>query len=65
VNKLRHTFTNFAEIVKIVTELKTYAKKKEGSFFAIDKRGQNIQLVSSDYTDIYDIIIILSAKQFT
>jgi diguanylate cyclase (GGDEF)-like protein len=39
VNNLRHTFTNIGEIVKIVTELKKFAKQKEGSFLAIDKRG--------------------------
>jgi diguanylate cyclase (GGDEF)-like protein len=39
VNNLRHTFTNIGEIVKIVTELKKFAKQKEGSILAIDKRG--------------------------
>jgi len=39
VNNLRHTFTNIGEIVKIVTELKKYAKQKEGSCIVIDKRG--------------------------
>jgi diguanylate cyclase (GGDEF)-like protein len=39
VNNLRYTFTNIGEIVKIVTELKKFAKQKEGSFLAIDKRG--------------------------
>lgn len=39
VDNLRHTFTNIGEIVKIVTELKKYAKQKEGSCLVIDKRG--------------------------
>ena len=39
VNNLRHTFTNIGEIVKIVTELKKFAKQKEGSCLVIDKRG--------------------------
>ena len=39
VNNLRHAFTNIGEIVKIVTELKKFAKQKEGSCLAIDKRG--------------------------
>jgi PleD family two-component response regulator len=39
VNNLRHAFTNIGEIVKIVTELKKFAKQKEGSCLVIDKRG--------------------------
>jgi diguanylate cyclase (GGDEF)-like protein len=39
VNNLRHTFTNIGEIIKIVTELKKFAKQKEGSCLVIDKRG--------------------------
>ena len=39
VNNLQHTFTNIGEIVKIVTELKRYAKQKEGSCLVIDKRS--------------------------
>jgi len=39
VNNLRQTFTNIGEIVKIVTELKKFAKRKEGSCLVIDKRG--------------------------
>ena len=38
VNNLRRSFTNMGEIVKIVTELKKYAKQKTGSYFVIDKR---------------------------
>ena len=39
VNNLRHSFTNIGEIVKIVTELKKFAKGKEGSCLVIDKRS--------------------------
>jgi diguanylate cyclase (GGDEF)-like protein len=39
VNNLRHSFTNIGEIVKIMTELKKFAKQKEGSFLVVDKRG--------------------------
>jgi diguanylate cyclase (GGDEF)-like protein len=39
VNNLRHTFTNIGEIVKIVTELKKFAKQKEGSCVVVDKRS--------------------------
>ena len=38
VNNERRTFTNVGEIVKIVTELKKFAKQKDGSFLVIDKR---------------------------
>lgn len=40
VNNLYHTFTNIGEIVKIVTELKKFAKQKEGSCLVFDKRAE-------------------------
>ena len=38
VNQKHHRFTNIGEIVKIVTELKKYAKQREGSCIVVDKR---------------------------
>ena len=38
VNNLHHSFTNIGEIIKIVTELKKFAKRKSGSCVVIDKR---------------------------
>ena len=39
VTNTRHQFTNIGEIVKIVTELKKFAKQKNGSALVFDKRG--------------------------
>ena len=38
VNNLHRSFTNIGEIIKIITELKKYAKQKTGSYFVTDKR---------------------------
>jgi hypothetical protein len=38
VDNSRRSFTNIGEIVKIITELKKFAKQKEGSCVVVDKR---------------------------
>jgi len=40
VNNRRQSFTNIGEIVKIVTELKKFAKQKDGSCLVLDKRTE-------------------------
>jgi len=40
VNNRRQSFTNIGEIIKIVTELKKFAKQKDGSCLVFDKRTE-------------------------